>query len=263
VEELGLPTSPACPVHRALTSTIASEAIEGTAPEIYPTLASETSTTKENLPSSFDSLGTTHDFQFLELFAGEGTLTEAVKELGLPAEADDAAAGGVDFLDAEQVQKLKEKVQKIAGQVNTLVIHLAPPCATFSRARDRATRTKLRSNKNPEGLPSKQAQTSAANRIAAAAYNFAVWAANDLGALVSVENPATSYLWRFVDLLPQADVLFSDIDLSACMFHAPYQKHTRLRCWNWAPTKLNKVCRLNGTVFTCGRSQSEGWLNGW
>ena len=45
---------------------------------------------------------------------------------------------------------------------------------------------------------------------------------------------------------------------SACVFGAVYQKHTRLRCWNWTPTSLvGRRCSLVDGVFSCGRTQAD------
>ena len=81
-------------------------------------------------------------------------LTDAVKALGNKTEApNDFQSSGSDFRESKQVTKLKEKLSLLAAEANFLVVHLAPPCATFSRARDRSFRTRLRNKWCPEGLP--------------------------------------------------------------------------------------------------------------
>ena len=42
------------------------------------------------------------------------------------------------------------------------------------------------------------------------------------------------------------------------MFGAPFKKPTRLRCWNWYPDELNKVCSLKQGMFSCGKSAEAG-----
>ena len=63
---------------------------------------------------------------------------------------------------------------------------------------------------------------------------------------------------RLVADLQQANDAYNDIVFHACRFGEPYQKPTRLRCWNWMPTKLAKVCTLEGEVYSCGRSKAQG-----
>merc|ERR1712194_874533 len=47
-----------------------------------------------------------------------------------------------------------------------------------------------------------------------------------------------------------------DLCFSASMFGADYQKHTRLRCWNWSPTALaDRRCSVKGESFSCGRTR--------
>ena len=81
---------------------------------------------------------------FAEFFAGGGELTRAVRTQGVPTmPPDDLATGGVDFDDVDQVAALRKELRAAAASQH-LVVHLAPQCATFSRARDRAARTRLR-----------------------------------------------------------------------------------------------------------------------
>ena len=196
---------------------------------------------------------------FLEFFAGTGVLTEAVRRVGVACgDPNDVATGGTDFRVHSQVENLKEELTKLAGQTRHLFVHLAPPCATFSRARDRSIRTRLRNKWYPEGLPGKETQTREANGIARRAYKLACWAADELGAKVTLENPRKSYLWQFVSKFDSADTVYSDLHFSPCLHGASYQKPTTLRCWNWKPAKLEGVCSLSGGVFTCGRTQAEG-----
>ena len=149
---------------------------------------------------------------FVEIFAGKGVLTKSVAELGMKVEEpNDFQNGGTDFRKGKQVEQLKERLCQLAGQSNHLMLHLAPPCATFSRARDRSRRTRLRSNLCPEGLASKTDETKEANQVARRAYQLAVWAADELGAMVSMENPRRSYLWNFLDRFKVSESEWRDV----------------------------------------------------
>ena len=197
------------------------------------------------------------DWLFGEFFAGEGGLTKAMIDVNIkvlpPNELDE---GGTDFADNEQVEELKSKLWELA-KTQRLALHFAPPCATFSRARDRSMKTRLRSSRCPAGLPSKRSQTRTANKVAKNAWNLAKWAAEELQALTTFENPQRSYMWQYLD--EHCDTSGKhEIDLSACMFGAAYQKHTRLWCFGWKPSKLAKICTLRGDAFTCGRTRDQG-----
>ena len=139
-------------------------------------------------------------------------------------------------------------------------MHFAPPCASFSRARDRAKRTKLRSTDQPGGLTAKAKSCREPNAIARKCFKLANWAARTLKAKVSIENPAGSYLWAFSETFENDvdDVQWEDVELDTCRFGAPYKKSTRLRCWNWKPTKLAKKCTKEGDTYTCGVQVSKG-----
>ena len=194
---------------------------------------------------------------FYECFAGCARLTAAVRALDIEAEADEASDGGTNFLDMDAVDDLKKYLQEKQRNGYRVALHLAPPCSTFSRARDRGRRTRLRSRRYPAGLPGKARQVQEANTIAEAAWRLACWAA-DRGMIVSIENPRTSYMWNFFEQLDGEGEGAHDIVLSQCRFGAPYQKPTILRCWNWYPQKLEKTCSLSDGVFSCGRTQAEG-----
>ena len=77
-----------------------------------------------------------HDVKFIELFASSGNLTKAMRRSGIPCrDADELEDGGTDFfLSTKAVERLKKELTDLAGQGWKLVVHLAPPCASFSRA---------------------------------------------------------------------------------------------------------------------------------
>ena len=95
---------------------------------------------------------------FLECFAGEGVLSDAVAAFGVEVVKDEAAADGTDFLEVDQVEALRSKMETWLRSGRAVALHLAPPCSTFSRARDRSRRTRLRSARYPQGLPATRAQ---------------------------------------------------------------------------------------------------------
>ena len=165
---------------------------------------------------------------FCEFFSGDGPLSEAVRALGVPVrEPDDLKHGGTDFSDAAAVAELRRELGELAASGVKLVVHLAPPCSTFSRARNRHPKTKLRTREFPQGLPRKMHLCKEANYIARNALDFAESLARDVGAVVTMENPESSWLWDYLET--DANIDYHDVCFSTCLFGAPYQKHTRNR----------------------------------
>ena len=89
---------------------------------------------------------------FLEFFAGRGLLTSAAAAHNvLTCEPDEVTSGGTDFRSEMDIEKVKAKITSYIAQDFQVVLHMAPPCSTFSRARDRSEATRLRSTECPAG----------------------------------------------------------------------------------------------------------------
>ena len=89
---------------------------------------------------------------FCEFFAGRGVLTKRVQEAGVPvSRPEDLSLGGLDFTEEDTVDKVKKMLADQAASGAKLLVHFAPPCSTFSRARDRSWKTRLRSTARPQG----------------------------------------------------------------------------------------------------------------
>jgi hypothetical protein len=170
------------------------------------------------------------DIYFAEFFAGSAGLTRTLRRLGVTCrEADDLATGGTDFRNAAAVAVVKLELRGLRCEGWKLALHFATPCSSFSRARDRSEATQLRSSEFPEGLPNLDAGQALVveqgNDVALIAFDAAVWAAKDLCASVTSENPATSYLWLFLaKRRPLAKVTWFDLKISQCLFGTPYRK---------------------------------------
>ena len=172
-------------------------------------------------------------FVFLELFAGNGELTEQVAKVveTLPPQ-DYHTKNGVDFTDLGAVQSLWEEWRALSDQGARLLFHVAPPCATFSRARDRSHRTRLRSSALPGGWYPNDPRTQEGNAIArhtALSVDFLV---NELGAAGTWEQPAGSYMFPYLE---QSNMLTSVPDrvvlLHQCKFGRPWKKPTTFSCF--------------------------------
>ena len=174
-------------------------------------------------------------FVFLELFAGNGELTKQVAKIveTLPPQ-DHFTSHGIDFLDLSAVHTLWQEWRPLVDAGARLIFHVAPPCATFSRARDRSSRTKLRSSLSPGGLYPSEPRTLDGNLIAkhtALSVDFLV---NELGAVGSWEQPAGSYMFPYLETLglpmAQPDKV---ILLHQCKFGRPWKKahHVHVLWW--------------------------------
>ena len=175
---------------------------------------------------------------------------------------DDWASGGTDFTSQSDLRTLRSKLKELSDQGHHLMLHFAPPCATFSLARNRAKRTQLRSSAYPGGLPrlspASRIRVADANLVATESFALAAWAFGELRALVTLENPHSSYLWQFMDHSDVEQGTFSDRTFSQCMYGTPYRKDTRLRVWGAGLPDMNRRCSSDGQTFTCGRTTAEG-----
>jgi hypothetical protein len=198
---------------------------------------------------------------FIELFAGEGGLTAAFIAKGIACEPpNDLQTGGTDFSSRIEIAKLKKILQRLRSEGKRLVIHLAIPCCTFSRARDRSKKTRLRSTAYPWGLPALSPEArelvTEHNAIAHEGWAFAIWAAKALDAVCCLENPSGSYIWPFFESLQtKGEVVFQDAVVSQCLYGAPYRKDTRFRLWNAPATGLQDQCTHSENGHTCGRDK--------
>ena len=194
--------------------------------------------------------------RFIEFFAGDGGLTAAVRRAGVEVDdPQDLADGGVDFSQEIELEGVKNYLHELHSSGVQLHLHFAPPCSTFSRARDRSWRTRLRSTSRPQGLAGRAAQCRQGNLIARNTLDLLEWAVRALGAVATMENPESSYMWLFLEFAD--DLPFRDVTFSPCLFGSDMNKPTRVRCWGWFPADLDKKCVMKDGLFTCGRSKEN------
>ena len=140
-----------------------------------------------------------------------------------------------------------------------VVFHVAPPCASFSRARDRNKRTRLRCSAFPGGWYSDPV-TLYGNAIAkntAMAVDFLI---SRFDAAGSWEQPLGSYMMPFLDSIDAlAQPPTSTVVLHQCRFGRPYKKPTAFYCFNgFLLRQLDRRCSPSSS---CGRQwhQSLGF----
>jgi hypothetical protein len=200
---------------------------------------------------------------FIELFAGEALLTSVMRKLGVSCEApNDLETGGTDFGSRIQVETLKAYIQRLRAEGKQLIIHLAPPCSTFSKARDRSRATRLRSTAYPQGLPGlsreNQQIVDEGNAIARNAFAFAEWASKSMDAVVSFENPSGSYMWAYLaQCQGSSKVVYEDAVVSQCFYGAPYRKDTKIRLWHCCREVLQHQCTKTAGQNACGKERHD------
>ena len=189
---------------------------------------------------------------FLELFAGTARLSRAVGRF-LDVIADDPLTmNGTDFTVPSAVETLKERCRRLVEEGASLYFHVAPPCSTFSRARDRSTRTRLRSSSAPQGLDPEEPRTREGNVIARATADIVVYLVNRLGAKGSWEQPCGSYMLPFLDAEGALDAVDRRaVTLHQCRFGAPYRKPTTF--WLFGGLRLPSLDKRCTTDDSCGR----------
>ena len=168
----------------------------------------------------------------------------------------DIEHGGADLADDGQFEELLALWQHWASQGFKPIFHMGTPCSSFSRARDRGAKTRIRSPQHPWGLfphPASQLGNALAIRSAFAVRHFL-----ELGGSGSIENPASSYLWPVLDEL-LGDVEATDVLYNQCRFGSPFKKPTRLRVWGDLDlSSLAKTCtppsrQAASGKHSCGR----------
>ena len=187
----------------------------------------------------------------LELFAGTGSLSKALRAVGFQTFAIDhhVAQATVPIL---KVDLVTEEGQGLVWQLlqSDLVyyVHLGVPCGTSSRARDKPllpglgpSPQPLRSAEHPLGLPSLQpgtvshARVQSANALYRFAFKVLMWCA-ERHILTSLENPSRAYTWNVLELFaaehPKHQSLWQSlgaIEFHSCMHGGRRKKKTRLQ----------------------------------
>ena len=191
-------------------------------------------------------------FVFIELFAGKGALSHAVGKYVATIPPQDLESGGTDFSDWAAVQLLWSQWKKLSEEGLSLIFHVAPPCASFSRARDRSHRTRIRSSAAPGGLYVGDEVTELGNQIArhtASSVEFLL----SLGACGSWEQPAGSYMLPYLDSLSALTSQRDSVVLHQCLFGRPYRKPTAF--WVFGDLRLPSLDRRCTPASSCGRTE--------
>ena len=208
-------------------------------------------------PSASLKRGNRPNTYVADFFAGKGGVAHQCRRLGYKAKEWELERGSQFDLTSRVVRK-RIIADILKGRV--LAAMFAPPCTTFSVARDR---TKvIRSREYPWGLPapmltpSEQEKVLEGNRCFEAAFEL-IHYLNQKRVPWILENPATSKCWY---LKPIQDLLLLDscflITADFCMFGTPWRKRASFLCNNLDRqdvARLEQRCR--GSSGFCSRTQ--------
>ena len=174
---------------------------------------------------------------FLEIFAGQAGITEAVQLMGVPAlppvdvVVSDLVSEAADVLDLA----VWETIMAIIAARLVFLLHCGTPCNTFTAARkDDGGPPPLRSRDAPLGLPGLSWQNQAlvfmGNLFLIRTCEACTLVFN-LGGNFTIENPLLSLMWAttMMDQLVH-DTRALAVDFDQCAFGAPSKKPTRLLC---------------------------------
>lgn len=156
-------------------------------------------------------------------------------------------------------------VDQLHNASRIVLIHLAPPCGTASRARERKIKPfakrgfkepkPLRTDQHPDGIPGLQGKdkrkTEVANILYGVVRDIAILAKR-LGIFISIENPANSLMWKTSFLSPLAE----DSSYHRVLFHNCAHGGTRdkLTCF------LTDADFLDSLALRCdGTHKHESW----
>ena len=172
---------------------------------------------------------------FLEIFAGEAGLTQAIHARGRkflpPIEIlpNNFVLDAVDILDQQVVLHIK----KLIAAGSLFFIHFGTPCSSFSLARkDDGGPPPLRDRANLWGRPNLRAcdieKVQLGNQFMAITAEL-VTMCHRCSVGWSVENPAGSFLWSMplfeaIETLPQVERYLLDM----CRFGSPHKKPTAI-----------------------------------
>lgn len=173
---------------------------------------------------------TKEDKFFLELFAGTGRLTEAVRRNGLKVLPAFELANGREFnLLNPSIQSLVFGIVK-SGRVWWL--HLGTPCTAWSRARHGI--------KDHRRARKKEVQSVGTALLTARLIRLCL----SRGIAVSLENPFSSRLWEFSPIHSLVvDSRMNFIFFDMCRYGMPYKKRTAILTSEIGFRALSRLCQ--------------------
>eukprot|EP00435_Cladocopium_sp_Y103_P045469 s290_g13.t1 len=223
---------------------------------------------------------------FVELFAGRGSLSRAMSEAGFSVLSIDHESSGA-VVPIVALDLTSDGGQQILWDVlqspNLLGIHMGLPCGTANRAREKPVSQQLqaqgapnppplRSAVYPLGLPGlsdyHRAKVQSANALYKLAVEIILFCVQR-NVVISVENPANSWLWAALVLLTvqhSTAAASAYNQLEKVTFHACCHGSTRRKSTGWLSTPgvysaLSATCQNDHDHEPWGvRWSGETWI---
>ena len=203
-----------------------------------------------------------------EICCGSAGLSDALRRLGFQVYPIDHAANRhaakvrvftLDVSNSDQVRLLEQMLH----HCRPCHVHMGLPCGTCSRAREKPMPAKfgghmgpppLRDSNHLLGLPNlrtaDQAKVESANKLYRCAIRL-LWVCMTIGCLLSIENPARSWLWALLAMLVKEtqDSCFiswfanlESVYFDACAHGSTRDKRTKLLSTPGLFTSLEASC---------------------
>ena len=194
-----------------------------------------------------------------DLFSGKGGVAKSCRQLGLRTREWELDAGEIfDLVRLPVRQKLKQDIRR--GRVVSVM--LAPPCMSFSAARDRTSVIR------DKDLPWGRLDTNDKDVQKMILGNQCMVAALDvikecMKARVPwiLEHPASSKAWHLPELLFWSQhARASAVTVDFCQFGAKWRKRTTLLCGNFDDqdiARLGKTCQGRSLCSRTGRKHIQ------
>ena len=181
---------------------------------------------------------------FWEMFAGKAGLTREFLRQGWPCGPPVDIVYNPDF-DLLNPLFLSIVLGLIFERL-VRVLHLGPPCSSFSMAVNRFKTYAMRSSDRPEGFddlpPHREEKVRLGNALAEVSARLAE-AQEKAGSYWILEQPATSLMWLFAPIAASiAQITIFLVVIDVCMFGAPWRKPTTLASNFEGITRLHRKC---------------------
>lgn len=212
------------------------------------------------LASTYKSKGLKGQY-VADLFAGKGGVAKACRQLGYRAKEWELSRGPqFDLTKRSVLRQLRLDVQQ--GLI--LAAMLAPPCSSFSIARDRTA--VIRTRDHPWGLPdhmlspTDQVKVQLGNQCFRSALKIISWLDRQKIPWI-LENPFTSKCWFLPPirkLMQSNHVLTVRVDF--CFYGTLWRKRTCLLCGNLDTQdvdRLRHLCKGRGLCSFSGKSHFQ------
>ena len=197
----------------------------------------------------------------IEIFAGTGNLSAAIRRIGMRSVAIDKSGARtkgpltvLDLTDESNVKLLKEYIYQ--ERYNIELVHVAPPCGTCSAARKIVRQDlldqgfelprPLRDEEHPMGLPDLAGldlhKVRLANQLYEATYDLIKFCLS-LGIRTSLENPTNSLFWKTSPIVKLLEEHYGHHNVfHNCMMGGKRDKSTTWWCNDDFFSSFNILC---------------------